>query len=207
MEAVLDEYEKPYDPDCPVVCLDESPKQLIGEARNGFTDRYGVEHVDYEYTRNGVRDLYMIVEPKGGKRQVLVKPNHNQVTYAQVIAHIAESMYPRAKQITVIEDNLSAHKLSALYQLYPPEKARQIIKRIQVVRTPAHGSWLNVAESELSVLTRQGLSKRVDNEDQLQQQVSDWYQTRNDKHTKIQWAFTTKDARIKLKHLYPKFNT
>ena len=149
----------------------------------------------------------MIVEPKGGKREVLVKQNHNQITYARVIAHIAESMYPNAKQITIIEDNLSAHKLSALYNIYPPHRARQIIKRIRIVRTPAHGSWLNVAESELSVLTRQGLSNRIATEQQLQQEVNNWYETRNDKCTTIQWCFTTKDARIKLKHLYPKFNT
>lgn len=206
MEAVLDEYEKPYDPDYPVVNLDESPKQLIGETRSGFTDKHGVEHIDYEYQRNGVRDLYMIVEPKGGRRQVLVRQNHNQVTYAHIIAHISESMYPEAKQITIIEDNLSAHKLSALYQIYPAEKARKIIKRIRIVRTPAHGSWLNVAESELSVLTRQGLSNRIATEQLLKQQVNDWYKKRNDNCAQIQWTFTTKDARVKLKHLYPKFN-
>jgi len=204
MEAVLEVYERAYDPDHPVVNLDESPRQLIAQTRLGFTDVHGVEQVDYEYERKGVADVYMIVEPKGGRREVLVKDNHNRWSYAQVIQHIAERMYPNAPKITLVEDNLSAHQLSALYDLLPPEQARNIIRRIELVRTPKHGSWLNIAELELSVLTRQGLNHRIESKEELQRQAQEWYEVRNDKHAKVDWLFTSKDARIKLKNLYPK---
>lgn len=154
MEAVLDVYERPYNKDYPVVNLDESPKQLISEVRDKFIDSKGIIHENFKYTREGVADIYMIVEALGGRREVHVENDHSSKTYGKIIAHIAEQMYPAAKKITLIEDNLSAHKLSALYELYEPERARNIIKRIEVVRTPKHGSWLNIAECELSVLTR-----------------------------------------------------
>ena len=204
MEKVLDVYARPYDPDHPVVNLDESPRQLISEVREGFTDRQGVEYFDYEYAREGVADLYMILEAKAGRREVLVKDNHNRFSYAEAIIHIADEMYPEAEKITLVEDNLSAHKLSALYEVLPPARARAIIERIEVVRTPKHGSWLNVAELELSVLTRQGLPRRVATKEALRQQVEAWYGQRNDKATRVDWQFTTRDARIKLKRLYPK---
>lgn len=204
MEQVLDVYQRPYDPDNPVVNLDESPRQLISEVREGFTDSHGVEYFDYEYAREGVVDLYMILEAKAGRREVLVKDNHNRFSYAEAIIHIAEEMYSEAKQITLVEDNLSAHKLSALYEVLPADRARSIVERIEVVRTPKHGSWLNVAELELNVLTRQGLPRRVATKEALRQQVAAWYEKRNDKAATVDWQFTTRDARIKLKRLYPK---
>lgn len=204
MEQVLAVYQRPYNVKYPVVCLDESPKQLISEVRRPFTDKQGVEYIDYEYSREGVADIYMMVEPLGGRREVRVEDNHNRFTYAQLVAHIAENMYPQAEKITLVEDNLSAHKLSALYEVFPPQRAQAIIRRVEVVRTPAHGSWLNIAECELSVLIRQGLSKRIANKQTLINQVQDWYKQRNDKQTKVNWQFTTKEARIKLKKLYPK---
>lgn len=207
MEAVLDVYERPYDPDYPVVNLDESPKQLISEVRAGFVDSQGVEHFDYEYAREGVVDLYMIAEAKAGRREVLVKENHNRLSYAEALIHIADVMYPMAKQITLVEDNLSAHKLSALYELLPAARAREIIKRFEVVRTPKHGSWLNIAELELSVLSRQGLSARVATKEALEDQVQAWYEQRNSKDSVVDWQFTTQDARIKLKRLYPKIQS
>ncbi|MBE9217218.1 IS630 family transposase [Plectonema cf. radiosum LEGE 06105] len=203
MERVLSIYQRAYDPLHPVICLDESPKQLIKEVRHPFIDSYGVQHVDYEYSREGVTDLYMIIEPLGGRREVRVEDNHNRFTYARVVAHIAEYMYPEAEKITLVEDNLSAHKLSALYEIFPPERAQHIIQRLEVVRTPTHGSWLNIAECELSILTRQGISKRVADKHTLIEQVEAWYKMKNTKQTKVNWQFTTKDARIKLKHLYP----
>lgn len=204
MEAVLDVYERPYDAKHPVVNLDESPKQLISQVREGFVDSKGVEHVDYEYAREGVADIYMIAEAKAGRREVLVKDNHNRFSYGEAILHMAETMYPEAETITLVEDNLSAHKLSALYEVLPPDRARSIIERLEVVRTPKHGSWLNVAELELSVLKRQGLQARVASKEALQEQVESWYGQRNAKVSKVDWQFTTGDARIKLKRLYPK---
>ncbi|MEM1137723.1 MAG: IS630 family transposase [Bacteroidota bacterium] len=203
MEDVLQVYQRAYEPDYPVVNLDESPKQLIGQIRKVFTDSKGVIHQDYEYHRQGVADIDMIVEALAGKREVLIKDNHKSYTYAEVISHIVEHMYKGAKKITIIEDNLSAHKLSALYEVFEPERARAIIEKIEIVRTPPHGSWLNVAECELSVLTRQGLKERVPSKEELEKQVQAWFKNRNEKQTKIDWQFTTKDARIKLKSLYP----
>lgn len=203
MEEVLDVYARPYDPDAPVIGFDESPKQLISERRESFTDSHGVEHVDYEYTREGTADLYMVVEPLAGKRNVLVKDHHTRLDWAEVIAHVVEEMYPTAKKITLVQDNLSAHKKSALYELFEPARARAILDKIEFVYTPKHGSWLNVAECELSVLTRQGLKGRVENKEELIRQATAWYDTRNDKGAKVDWQFTTKDARIKLKRLYP----
>jgi len=203
MEAVLDVYARPYDPENPVVCLDESPKQLLDHSREAYTDQHGVVHQDYEYVRNGVSDLYMITEPLGARREVLIKPNHNSQTYAQVLAHIAEEMYPDQDQITLIEDNLSAHRMAALYEVFSPERAHSIRSKFQVVRTPAHGSWLNIAECELSVLIRFGLKERIKDRETLEKEVKAWYSRRNQLQKGVDWQFKNEDARIKLKSLYP----
>jgi len=205
MEAVLDVYERPYNDRHPVLCLDESPKQIISEVKQSFIDSSGVLHQDYEYKRQGVKSMYMITEPLGGYREVHIEDNHNSLTYAKVIQQIVEETYKEAERITIVEDNLSAHKLSSLYEIMPPEKARAIMKKIEVVRTPAHGSWLNVAECELSVLNRCGLKNRIANATQLKQEVADWVKYRNKKQKGVDWQFTTKDARIKLKKLYPSY--
>jgi len=207
MEGVLDVYERPYDPLYPVVNLDESPKQLISEVRQSFMDSQGVMHEDYEYKREGVADIYMIVEALAGRREVHIEQDHSSQTYAKIIAHIAENMYPDAQRITLVEDNLTAHKLATLYEVFDAQRARSIIKRLEVVRTPKHGSWLNIAECELSVLIRQGLKKRIPNMEMLQQEAQAWYERRNDQGKSVNWQFKTTDARIKLKHLYPIFNT
>ena len=207
MEEVLEVYARPYNPEHPVVCLDESPKQLISERRQSFLDTKGVEHMDYEYHREGTVDLYMVVEPLGGKREVYVKDHHTRLDWAQVIAHIVEERYPTAKKLTLVQDNLSAHKKSALYELFEPERARTILNKIEFVFTPKHGSWLNIAECELSVLTRQGLKERIASKDEMIQQTTAWYQARNDQAANVDWQFTTRDARIKLKRLYPSIKT
>ncbi len=199
----MEVYAKEYQQDYPVVCLDESPKQLVSEIQQSFTDSKGVIHTDYEYKREGVVDMFMMVEPLAGYREVLLEDNHKSHTYAKVIAHLVEVVYPSAKRITLIEDNLSGHRLAALYEVFAPERARSIIERLHVVRTPAHGSWLNIAECELSVLKRQGIDERVATKEELQKQVLAWYEQRNDKQSKVNWQFKTKDARIKLKRLYP----
>ena len=207
MEAVLDVYERPYDPLYPVVNLDESPKQLISEVRQSFVDSQGVIHQDYEYSREGVAQIYMIIEALAGRREVHIEDEHSSQTYAKIITHIAEQMYPDARRITIVEDNLSAHKLAALYEIFEPQRARSIIKRIEIVRTPKHGSWLNIAESELSILIRHGLKKRTPDKEMLKRDAKAWYERRNDKEKKVNWRFRTKDARIKLKRLYPIFTS
>lgn len=207
MEAVLDVYERPYDPRFPVVNLDESPKQLIGQVYTSYMGSDGTVYQDYEYVRNGTVSMYMVVEALKGYRQVFIRDNHKATTYAEIIQYLAEERYPKAKKITLVEDNLSAHKLATLYELLPPAKAREIIKRFEVVRTPKHGSWLNIAECELSILTRFGLKQRTATKEQLIEDATVWFERRNRENRIIDWQFTTRDARIKLKHLYPKFQT
>lgn len=199
----MDVYSRPYDVRFPVVNLDETTKQLLSEMRQTFTDSKGVVYQDYQYCREGVADIYMIVETLGGTREVLIENDHTSQTYAKVVAHIVEKMYPTAERITLIEDNLSAHKLSTLYEIFEPQRARSIIEKLEVVRTPKHGSWLNIAECELSVLTRQALKERIPDRETLEETVKAWYQNRNQKQKKVNWQFKTKDARIKLKRLYP----
>jgi hypothetical protein len=205
MEAVLDVYERPYDPTHPVICLDESPKQIISETKKSYMDSKGILHQDYEYKREGVKSMYMIVEPLGEYREVHIEDNHNSQTYAKIIMNLVEKTYSAANKITLVEDNLSAHKLSTLYEIMPAPRARNIVKKIEVVRTPAHASWLNIAECELSVLTRCGLKSRMSDEEQLKKQTKAWYEYRNKNQKGVDWQFTTSDARIKLKNLYPDY--
>jgi transposase len=204
MEEVLDVYERPYERSHPVVCLDESPRQLISETRAGFTDSKGVKHVDYEYRREGVVDIYMIAEPKAGKRFVQVKDTHDSQQWARVIAHISETLYPHAACITLVQDNLTAHRKAALYEVFDAEKARSILRRIEFVYTPKHGSWLNMAEIELSVLGRVALKQRIESKAGLQKQIKAYLKEKNKSAKPINWQFTTKNARTKLKTLYPK---
>ena len=203
MEQVLDVYARPYDARRPVVCLDETRKQLISEVRQGFTDAQGVVHVDYEYKREGTRTLYMLSEPLRGYRKVLVKQSQDRLTWAGVVAHLVEDVYRDAELITLVQDNLSAHTVSALYEVFEPERARGIARKLELVFTPVHGSWLNVAEIELSVLARQGLCRRIATALELERTVASWYQVRNAKQRGVDWQFTTADARVKLKRLYP----
>lgn len=203
MEEVLDVYEREYDENNPVICLDESPKQLISEVRTGFKDTKGVIYEDFEYRRQGVVDLYLACEPLAGRREIFVRENHNRLNYAEIIQYIAEQMYPGAKKITIVEDNLAAHKPSALYEIMSAEKARSILRRIEFVHTPKHGSWLNIAEIELSLLKRIGIAKRVGSQVELEKQIGNYQKKRNAKQVKVNWQFTTKDARVKLKRLYP----
>ncbi len=206
MEAVLDVYEREYSEQKPVVAIDESPQQLISETRTGFTDSKGVRYADYEYQREGVCDLYVACEPLRGRREIFVRDNHNRLNWAETIRFVAEEMYPAANRITIICDNLSAHKPSALYEILSAANARRILRRLEFVYTPKHGSWLNVAENELSVLKRVGISKRVGSRAELETQIVDYQKRRNKKEVKIDWQFTTEDARVKLKRLYPPIN-
>jgi len=207
MERVLDVYQRPYDPKRPVICLDETSKQLISETRHPITTAKGVVLHDYEYKREGVRDIYMVCEPLAGKRYVSVHPSHNRLVWASVVANIVENIHPDAIKITLVQDNLSAHKPSAMYELFPPERAKRILDKIEFVYTPKHGSWLNIAEIELSVLSRQCLDERMPSEEVLVDATSQWEAYRNTKATVVDWQFTTADARIKLKRLYPSFSS
>lgn len=203
MEDVLEAYARPYDEKHPLVCFDESPKQLVSEIRQPYIDEKGVKYEDSEYKREGAAEIFMIVEPLGKQREVFVEENHNGVTWAKTMAHIAEEMYPDADKITIVLDNLSAHKKHNLYKIFEPERARAILNKLEFIYTPKHGSWLNIAECELSVLSRQALDKRFASKEQLALQVDNWAKSRNNQQKGIDWQFTTKDARIKLKRLYP----
>lgn len=203
MEEVLDVYQRPYDPNRPLVCLDEARRQLISETRMGFTDHTGIDHYDYEYKREGVAELFMVAEPLGGRREVVVTDSHNSQEWAKVVGHIVEDWYGTAEKITLVQDKLTAHRKAALYEVFEPKRARAILGKIEFVYTPKHGSWLNVAEIELSILTRQGLPHRVASLAELKTKVSAWVDQRNDKVATVDWQFTAEDARIKLKRLYP----
>ncbi len=203
MEEVLDIYALPYDEDHPVVCFDESPKQLVSEVRQSYTDSKGVVHQDSEYKREGATEIFMITEPLGGRREVLLKEDHTGVTWAKTMGYIADQMYPEVSKITIIQDNLSSHKKHNLYKVYKPQKAKQLLNKLEFVYTPKHGSWLNIAECELSVLSRQALKKRFATKEELKLQIAAWVAKRNNEQKGVDWQFTTKDARIKLKRLYP----
>lgn len=203
MEQVLDVYQRPYDELHPVVCLDESPKQLISESRTPVKASDGGLLYDCEYTRHGVVQLYMLFEPLAGKRIVEVTESSNRLEWAKVVAGLVETHYAGAKRITLVQDNLRAHKPAALYELFEPQRARAILDRVEFVYTPKHGSWLNMAEIEFSALKRQGLTQRVPDKEALLAQVSSWQRIRNEKAVKADWQFTNKQARVKLKKLYP----
>lgn len=203
MEHVLGVYRRPYDPKYPVVCLDEMPRQLIGETRLPLLARSGsVAKYDYEYTRNGTCNIFMAVEPLAGKRMTKVTEHRKMSDWAQFTAEIAEA-YSEAEKIILVEDNLNTHKPGSWYETFSPEKARMLMERFELVYTPKHGSWLNVAEIELNVLSGQCLSRRIGEIEILKQEVKAWEQSRNHANAKVNWQFTTKDARIKLKRLYP----
>lgn len=207
MEKVLDVYKRPYDPNQPVICLDESPKQLVSEIRQPILMPNGVTLYDYEYKREGACDIYMVSEPLGGKRSVSVQDCHNRLVWAAIVADVVENQYPDAEKITLVQDNLSAHKPSAMYELFEPERAKAILDKIEFVYTPKHGSWLNMAEIELSVLSRQCTNQRFASKEDLAAEISLWETQRNALEATIDWQFTTTDARIKLKRLYPTIRT
>lgn len=204
MENVLEVYTRPYDPRRPLVCFDEKSKQLVAEVCRPIAARPGqVERCDYEYVRNGTANLFMIVEPLGGRRDVTVTTRRTKVDFAAQMKQLVDVHYPEAERITVVMDNLNTHRMSSLYEAFPPEEVRRLIDKIEVVHTPKHGSWLNMAECELSVLEKQALAGRVPDEAALRAQVEAWQTDRNQRFKTIDWRFTTGDARIRLKRLYP----
>ena len=204
MESVLAAYTRPYDPQRPVVCFDEKSKQLVGEVATPIPAAPGqVERHDYEYVRNGTANLFMLVEPLRGWRHVDVTARRTKLDFARQMKELVDVHHPTATKITLVMDNLNTHRLSCLYESFPPDEARRIVERIEVTHTPKHGSWLNIAEIELSVLERQCLADRIGDSATLQRRVDLWETDRNTRSKTIRWHFQTADARIRLHRLYP----
>jgi len=203
MEMVLDVYKRPFDPLHPVVCMDESPKQLIAETKAPIPASPGeAAKYDYEYKRCGVCNVFLACEPLAGKRTVKITERKTKMDWACFIEEIA-AQYETSEKITLVMDNLNTHNPGSLYESFPPDKAKALWDRFQFVYTPKHGSWLNMAEIELNVLTGQCLNRRIDNINTVKNEVAAWQKARNNKGAKVNWQFTTEDARIKLHRLYP----
>ena len=204
MEDILEVYQRPYDPHRPLVCLDETSKQLTAETRVPIAAKPGQPgRHDYEYRRNGTANLFMMFAPLEGWRHVEVTDRHTAVDYAQVLKELSDTHFPGAVKIVLVQDNLNTHKPASLYEAFPPAEARRLIERFEWHYTPKHGSWLDMAESELSVLSSQCRDRRIPDQQVLKEEVEAWEADRNTKHAKANWQFTTADARVKLKRLYP----
>ena len=204
MEDVLEVYARPYDPQRPQVCLDEAAKQLLSEVRAPLPIKPGQqERVDNEYVRQGTCALFMLFEPLAGKRGVLVRERRTSVDYAQVVQHLCDVLYPEAEKIVLVQDNLNTHGAHSLYEAFPPQEARCLAQKIEWHYTPRHGSWLNMAEIELSVLATQCLAERMGSRECVETQVAAWEAARNTASVKVDWRFTTEQARNRLKRLYP----
>jgi DDE superfamily endonuclease len=204
MEDVLEVYQRPHDPARPVVCLDETSKQLIAETRVPIAAKPGQSaRADYEYERNGTANLFMMFAPLEGWRQVKVTDRHAAIDYTHVLRELSDAHFPAAGKLVLVQDNLSTHKPASLYEAFPPAEARRLAKRFEWHDTPEHGSWLDMAESELSVLSRQCLDRRIPDKQTLTDEVAAWQNSRNKKNANADWHFTNADARVKLKRLYP----
>ena len=204
MEQVLDIYKRSYNSDYPVICSDESPKQLIGEMRQPIEMKSGkVMKFDSEYIRNGVCNIFMMVEPLAGKRHVSVTCSRKKKDWAEWIKTIVDEYYSSSKKITIVQDNLNTHNPANLYEFFEPAEAKRLIDKINFVYTPKHGSWLNIAEIELNILHNRCLKERMENIENVTMAVEEWEKERNNKLKKVNWQFTKEDARIKLKRLYP----
>jgi uncharacterized small protein (DUF1192 family) len=204
MEDVLEVYHRPPDPDFPVVCLDETSKQLIVETRVPIVAKPGrPARYDYEYERNGTANLFMLFAPLEGWRHVEVTDRHTALDYAKLLKELSDQHFPDATRIVLVQDNLNTHKPASLYEAFPAAEARRLVERFEWHYTPKHGSWLDLAESELSVLSKQCLDRRIPDKQTLIEEVAAWQAERNRKHAKADWQFTTADARVRLKRLYP----
>ncbi len=207
MEDVLEVYQRAYAPSHPTVCMDESNKQLVGESAEplplapGQPPRY-----DYEYSRHGVNNLFMFFEPLAGQRFVKVTDHRTKIDWAYAVRDLVDVCYPDAQLITLVMDNLNTHSLGSLYEAFAPSEAKRIADRLEVHHTPKHGSWLNMAELELGILARQCLDRRIPDPSTLKHCVALWQTNRNQSQVTVDWQFTSADARIKLKHLYPSFH-
>ncbi|MGH9915939.1 MAG: IS630 family transposase [Pyrinomonadaceae bacterium] len=206
MEDVLAVYMRPRDADFPLVCFDEASKQLIADTREPIPMKPGQPaRADYEYERNGTANLFMFFAPLEGWRHVKVTDRRTAVDYAHALKDLADRHFPKARKIVLVQDNLNTHKPASLYEAFPPAEARRLVERFAWHYSPKHGSWLNMAESELGVLSNQCLDRRIADQTILSKEIAAWQKDRNKHHAKADWQFTTADARVKLKHLYPTF--
>jgi DDE superfamily endonuclease len=206
MEDVLAVYKRPRDRDYPLVCLDETCKQLLADTRAPILMKPGQpERRDYEYERNGTANLFMMFAPLEGFRHIAITDRRTAIDYARALEALSDTHFPNAKRIVLVQDNLSTHKPASLYEAFAPDKARRLVERFEWHYTPKHGSWLNMAESELGALASQCLGRRIADRQKLKAEIAAWEVDRNKHHTKADWQFTTDDARIKLRHLYPTF--
>ncbi len=205
MEDVLEVYARPYAASRPVLCMDETNKQLIGEVRNKIPARPGKpERWEHEYVRNGVAQVFLEVEPLTGRRHAEAGERRTRKDWARWIRGMLRERYPQAERVLLVMDNLNTHGIESLYETYAPEEARALAERLEIHYTPKHGSWLNIAEIELSALCGQCLNRRIPDLAIMRQQINAWERDRNNRQSKVDWQFTTQDARIKLKSLYPK---
>ncbi len=205
MEDVLEVYQRPYDREFPVVCMDESTKQLVGEVANpiAMTENH-CELIDHEYVRNGLATIFAEVEPLGGRRHVKITQRRTAKDWAEFIREMLDERYPDAKKVILVLDNLNIHKPASLYEPFPAEEARRLTERLELHFTPVHGSWLNICEIELSVLGKQCLDRKIEDMETITSEVQKWQQHRNNRKATIEWQFTNEKARVKLKRLYPK---
>lgn len=204
MEDVLDVYHTPYDPLFPLVCMDESNKQLVGEVHAPIAPAPGRGQIqDHEYVRNGVAEIFLEVEPLTGRRHVVITENRTRKAWAHFIKGMLDERYPEATKVRLVMDNLNTHTAASLYETFAPEEARRLARRLEIHFTPKHGSWLNIAEIELSALNSQCLARRIPEINLMKTEVAAWQRDRNNRATPIDWQFTTDNARIKLKRLYP----
>jgi len=204
MEDVLEQYARPYDPECPVVCMDEQPVQLLKETRSPVPAAPGrPKRVDYEYRRAGTANIFMFCEPAGGWRHVEATKQRTKVDWAFQIRDLLEGRYADIPKVILIMDNLNTHDLGSLYEAFPPAEARRLAARLEIHYTPKHGSWLNIAENELSALTKQCLARRIGTLKVLQRQVAAWENPRNADRIRVHWRFTIDRAREKLRNVYP----
>jgi hypothetical protein len=205
MELVLDVYQRPYDPDHPVVCTDEASKQLIDDVINPLPIAPGkVEKEDSHYERNGTCNIFIAFEPMCGRRDVTITDRRTKCDWASYVKKVVDEMYPYAERVTLVCDNLNTHTIGSLYEAFTPDEAHRLARKIEIIHTPKHGSWLNMAEIELSVLARQCLNRRIPDKSELIQETAVWTADRNCAQTAAHWRLTTADARIKLASLYPK---
>jgi DDE superfamily endonuclease len=204
MEDILEVYQRPYDPDRPVVCLDEQPTQLIAETRTPLAGEPGQpQRYDYEYERAGTANNFMVTEPLAGWRKVNVRATKTALDLAHEVKELLDIDYPDAEKVVLVWDNLNTHAPASLYKAFPPVEARRLLDRLEIHYTPKHGSWLDMAEIELSVFTKQCLTRRIPDIDTLRREAKAWAKRRNNEQTGVDWHFTTADARIKLNRLYP----
>jgi transposase len=203
MERVIDIYKRPYNEENPLVCMDESPKQLIESVQVEKMEPGKEKRIDYEYIRHGVVNIFMANEPLKGQRLVEVTKYKKKKDWAEFMKRISDEMYPEAKKITLVMDNYATHSFGAFYEAFEPAEAKRLLDRFEFVFTPKHGSWLNMAEIELHVLNTQCLNRHIATNEEIKKEIEAWQKHRNNKLCKINWQFTTKDARIKLRRLYP----